>query len=243
MTRERVAGAASNEEPRVSGSPKSTFPAPPLKFRTSGFPQYGFKPRFNRDLHDEVPRLSARPACARYPAAYTRLKSMHWHPVARRHVWRLPWHGLLGPEALGSPGGSVVLPARRLLWPHPRLSPASIGLFSSSDESLPCGLVWAAGESFPNLSNVSVPPRHLPYPGWLAGCTWSFLHRPRWPCPSLHRLGAQRSDALRVSALVCVTRLQSSLHATARWMACPSPERAFTYELPSLESPPSRRRI
>jgi hypothetical protein len=51
------------------------------------------------------------------------------------------------------------------------------------------------------------------------------------------------SYALRVSASVCVSRLQSSLHATARWIACPSPERTFTYELSSLESPPSRRRI
>jgi hypothetical protein len=29
----------------------STFPPPPLKFRTAGFPQYGFKLDFNRDLH------------------------------------------------------------------------------------------------------------------------------------------------------------------------------------------------
>jgi hypothetical protein len=26
------------------------FPPPPLKFRTAGFPQYGFKQEFNRDL-------------------------------------------------------------------------------------------------------------------------------------------------------------------------------------------------
>jgi hypothetical protein len=29
----------------------SAFPPPPLKFRTAGFPQYGFKLDFNRDLH------------------------------------------------------------------------------------------------------------------------------------------------------------------------------------------------
>ncbi len=43
------------------------------------------------------------------------------------------------------------------------------------------------------------------------------------------------------SSVVCVTRLQSSLHATARWIACPTPARTFTFEL----SPPgvaSRRR-
>lgn len=44
-------------------------------------------------------------------------------------------------------------------------------------------------------------------------------------------------------AWVGVSRLQSSLHATARRIACPSPARTFTYELSSLESPPSKRRI
>ena len=29
----------------------SSFPPPPLKFRTSGFPRYGFKLEFNHDLH------------------------------------------------------------------------------------------------------------------------------------------------------------------------------------------------
>jgi len=35
----------------------------------------------------------------------------------------------------------------------------------------------------------------------------------------------------------CVTRLQSSLYATARRMACPSPARTFTFELSPPESP------
>ena len=35
----------------------------------------------------------------------------------------------------------------------------------------------------------------------------------------------------------CVTRLQSSLYATARWFACPSPARAFTFKLAPPESP------
>ena len=36
-----------------------------------------------------------------------------------------------------------------------------------------------------------------------------------------------------------VTRLQSSLYATARWIACPPPARTFTFELSPLESPQS----
>ena len=40
-----------------------------------------------------------------------------------------------------------------------------------------------------------------------------------------------------------VTRLQSSLYATARRVACPSPTGAFTFELSPPESPTRRRRI
>jgi hypothetical protein len=35
------------------------FPAPPLKFRTVGFPQYGFKREFNQDLHPRRESLNA----------------------------------------------------------------------------------------------------------------------------------------------------------------------------------------
>ena len=41
------------------------------------------------------------------------------------------------------------------------------------------------------------------------------------------------------SSLGRLTRLQISLYATARWIACPSPARTFTFELSSLESPHS----
>jgi len=41
------------------------------------------------------------------------------------------------------------------------------------------------------------------------------------------------------SHMARVTRLRSSLYATARWIACPSPAQAFTFELSPLESPHS----
>ena len=34
------------------------FSPPPLKFRTAGFPQYGFKLEFNRDLHHDAAKPS-----------------------------------------------------------------------------------------------------------------------------------------------------------------------------------------
>ncbi len=44
--------------------PYITFPAPPLKFRTAGFPQYGFKLEFNHNLQWQKYGLSARLAYA-----------------------------------------------------------------------------------------------------------------------------------------------------------------------------------
>ena len=38
-------------ESRRAHANRITFPAPPLKFRTLGFPQYGFKREFSGDLH------------------------------------------------------------------------------------------------------------------------------------------------------------------------------------------------
>ena len=43
--------------------PWPTFPALSLKFRTSGFPQYGFKRKLNCDLRYPACGLSARPTC------------------------------------------------------------------------------------------------------------------------------------------------------------------------------------
>jgi hypothetical protein len=59
-----------------------TFPAPPLKFRTSGFPQYGFKLEFNCDLRWNMQGLSARPTCTMHYPTYTQLKLPPSAPMA-----------------------------------------------------------------------------------------------------------------------------------------------------------------
>ena len=60
-----------------------TFPPPPLKFRTAGFPQYGFKLAFNHcDLHPHDAALSDRPACTRARLAYTQPSTLHCAPLA-----------------------------------------------------------------------------------------------------------------------------------------------------------------
>ena len=51
------------------------FPVPPLKFRTSGFPQYGFKLELNRNLRHRQHNLNARHICITLTMTYMQLKS------------------------------------------------------------------------------------------------------------------------------------------------------------------------
>jgi hypothetical protein len=55
--------------------PDITFPAPPLKFRTAGFPRYGFKLEVDRDLRRHPVGLRVGPPCPHRRPTYTRPKS------------------------------------------------------------------------------------------------------------------------------------------------------------------------
>src|SRR6266487_1048282 len=206
------------------------FPPPPLKFRTAGFPQYGFKrdirattfaefhPRLIRGASPSPGPLWPRRACVLLGGG------------------RSPEHSR--PEALGSPAGYVVPPGLCLLRPHVPLSAPLSGLFSSSRRvsSRPI-TTGTAAERFPNLLCVSVLSCRLPYPGGPHGCSWLILHHAHWPSPSWHRLGIH-DTTIADSQVESVTRLQSSLHGTAREIASPSSARTFTFELSPPESPP-----
>jgi len=101
---------------QMAARPCLSFPPPPLKFRTVGFPQYGFK-------------------LALAPATFTRLPAFIGRSGSRVRVGlgasRNPGSRPGGtppsrpqttsPVALGSPPGYSVQAAHRLLWPHPRL--------------------------------------------------------------------------------------------------------------------------
>ena len=50
------------------------FPVPPLKFRTSGFPQYGFKLELHRNLRQQQHTLNARYIYITLTMTYMRLK-------------------------------------------------------------------------------------------------------------------------------------------------------------------------
>ena len=130
------------------------FPLPSLKFRTAGFPQYGFKPSW--------------PAIT-FAAGSRLLIDGQWSGSVPLYPWinqgnRAGWlHGPLDPEALGSPTGYVVPPGHCLLRPHPRLWPSVEPAYcSSSDNHLD-------GQRFPALSCLSFLPCHRPYPGGSSG--------------------------------------------------------------------------
>ena len=111
--------------------PCITFPSPPLKFRTAGFPQYGFKPVvINGNLH---------PSRGLY-AAQASPVPIHSSPEGkRRTVSALRWNPSqrTGPEALGSASGFIVPSRHRLLWPHPRFWILPAAYCSSSAGSVP----------------------------------------------------------------------------------------------------------
>jgi hypothetical protein len=150
--------------------------------------------------------------------------------------------GQFRPEALGSPAGYVVLPAHRLIWPHPSVSFPSTHLFIRGWLLQPRGLPRAENETFPNLLLVAVPSCRPPYPGGPDGCLWL--------CFTIHsglrhfRTGSASTSPTHVgSGVGRVTRLQGSLYATARRLARPSPTKAFTLELSPKWITPGRCRV
>ena len=187
------------------------FPRPPLKFRTAGFPQYGFKRAVNGALRHLAMTLTpsqwrSRPCafCFRSPACAGR------HPRLLTPPTR--------PVALGSASGCSVRRPHRLLWPHPSFCtppPASWLCRRLSSE-----------QKFPNLLCLSLIPCRRLYPGGPSAPPtslrpWLDLHP---SCRDSATTLLHTPDYVRA----CLTRRQHSLNAAARNLACPAPDGTFT---------------
>ena len=174
------------------------FPVPPLKFRTSGFPQYGFKLELNRNLRHRQHNLNARHICITLTMTYMQLKSWSLFlviltdnlTIAELTVMTIqsrdPWLscGLCCPT-----GSSLTMVSSETLDPL-------TALFSSSSKSLPYYLVWAGIESFPNLPNISFPSCYILYPGALNDCFRLLLRRLHWLSPCSDRLSLRIPNTL-----------------------------------------------
>ena len=222
--------------------PWFTFPAPPLKFRTSGFPQYGFKLAFSRDLRRSGHGLSARTACVMLRSTYTRPKPPSPAPVVPSgHSSGDGHRRRSSPEALGSPAGYVVPRGPRLLWPHPRPSLLPPPYFLRPAGLCPTpwyGLVARASPICSACLSHRATPRTPADRAVASGCCFT----PRAGLRHIRTGSASAPYARRFSR-----RLRNEADrfacAAARWVVGPSPTRTFTFELAPLSVASKRRRI
>ena len=145
----------------------------------------------------------------------------------RWHSQRVVCHRTSRPEALGSPAGYVVPPGHRLLWPHPRLwSPPADLCFIR--RVFVAQLLPTRRPELPQFTlRVST---HVPHsvPRWTARLlvTVTSSHILAFAIFVLARQPTSPQNRILVA---CVTRLQVSLYATARWACSPCPGQDFYF--------------
>lgn len=216
---------------RVDALEAPVFPPPSLKFRTVGFPQYGFKREVDADLHPCPTRSSARPAYPRRTRTYTTPKL----PSPAGAAQRANRNGIQRIQAVLRPSADNTPVQRPLAHQWVMLSHRITAYYGLIRHSRPLrsiyGLVRAG---FARRSCLGWC-RELPQFN-LHGCPYVPPSLPRWtewlhavvPWPSVlafaHSVGARRPQSTHAGTrVVPLTRLQSSLNATARRFASPTP--------------------
>jgi hypothetical protein len=207
--------------------PCITFPPPPLRFRTAGFPQYGSKPDCSaavfvrRNLTTGLSAANGRstimPQLSRTASGWRTadLRLPVLRPLARHRVMLsrrvIAYYGLIRASGPLPPSWALAFDGGSLPYgPSPE------------------------GPQFKLRVSRSVP---LPLPRRSGGLRL-FNIRPRWPSPIAKGLGIRNVPARsRFTAGLPDEAYGGSLIATARIVAGPSPTRAFTFELSCHESP------
>ena len=185
--------------------------------------------------------LSTRPAYTNATLTYTwlKLRSPSTVVLYRTSLCRFLRTNRLGfwqprrtsPEALGSPAGYVVPPGQCLLWPHPKLStPPSDLCIRRWVFALRPRMGWNREAPQFTLHDCSPVPTSIPRrTKRLHGCCFT-------ACSSLRRYPSGSASALSLS------RLQSSLYATARTIAGP-PYENFYFRASTSRVTPRKRRV
>lgn len=140
--------------------------------------------------------LSVRPAFTQPPWTYMRLKSLSpERALFRKGTFvqaELPLSYLDHPVQRSLAPQWVVLSQRVIAYYD--LIRASYPLppvYVLSSRSLPIGLLRAGDKKVPNLSCLSFPIVPSSVPRRLDDCNRLLLHRPLWPSPSSHKVGAR----------------------------------------------------
>ena len=174
---------------QMTTTPCITFPAPSLKFRTAGFPQYGFKAGLSGGafLHTPSRTVCFRPSCFPWRhslSVLSRSYPLGDAPPFKRSTIALPQrpslrHGLCcpAPSSLNRPHPPHLQTHRD--FAARRLIPDAF--------AVPCGPRSTSG----SVLSLRVPSRHaiLYDPGEFIGDTHPVLHRQHWPSPCGDRLG------------------------------------------------------
>ena len=163
---------------QIATSPCNTFPPPSLKFRTSGFPQYGFKLEFNHDLRQQEKGLSARSAFTHSLPTCTWPKLLAQTGASPQLRWFFRSRALSSNGTPFNIANSIpvqrplarqwVMLSHRVIAYYDliRNSRPSHRFIYYYDGSLPYDLVWAGIERLPNLLHVSFPSVPPSVPRW-----------------------------------------------------------------------------
>ena len=178
--------------------------------------QTGFQPRPSLNMLS----LCARPAFPPSSPTYTRLKSLSpKRAFIRRGTFvqaELPLSYRDHPVQRSLAPQRVMLSHRIIAYYD--LMRASLPLppvYVLSGGSLPVGLLRAGAEKVPNLSCLSFPIVPSSVPRRLGDFFRLLLHRPLWPSPSSHKVGARVSTLGRFS--------RGSCNEAAKFASCYGP--------------------
>ena len=210
-----------------------TFPPPPLKFRTAGFPQYGFKVSLSAGACPSDDRVKLAPSIPRPalgllpPSRTSRLhgpRELRCLAPKGNPEGSSPRDAPLTPGVLGSGPSSAVSVHHGLLRPHPPVSQAP-GDFTG----LPLiPRAFAVREhrgdprDLPSFPCRAVRTCRRPYPGGSAGPSRSWRAQ-RYQAPSNYeRVATHTPVSASNPRRVSLSRLHRSRHAAARAFARPS---------------------
>jgi len=164
--------------------------------------------------------LSVRPAFTQTPWTYTRLQSLSpKRAFSRRGTFvqaELPLSYRDHPAQRSLAPQQVML-SHRIIAYYDLIRASSLlpPVYVLSSGSLPVGLLRAGDKKVPNLSCLSFPIVPSSVPRRLGDCIQLLLHRPLWPSPSSHKVGARISTLGRF--------LRGSCNEAAKFALCYGP--------------------